>query len=544
MTGTKLSELVSCVPFSESETIPLDNLTDCQAQALEVLDHLLTEEAKIGILKGYAGTGKTYLSALMIRHLQEQGWNVEVMTPTGRAAKVLSLAMKDLGTDIQPRTIHSAIYSIHPQDFSKGQASLFADTSEGDFFGPTFIIIDESSMVGDRKTERKEEGLHFGSGSLLHDILEYANLGNEPHNRILFIGDPGQLPPVMGDERSPALNGFDIDAALPSPTTAGPIISAELLTIVRQEQGSLREFVTDIRSAMRSGAPLPRNARKDARPLLPEKLVPTYLHLTRESGSPHSTMVLAHRNRDVIQYNLDLRKALRPNAQNAVEEGDILLVRRNVRLRDNGELDISSMQEDLKNGTFVRVCGPVVALPSKTVSIHGKAEVTLRFVRCPLEFLSNSNPQPIEVVLVTNMLERDYWQDYKRNYHHLEVGILTDFKHRMLAKYGWAAPTPKDTHYAEFSREAKADKWLNALRVCYGYAVTVHNAQGGEWDNVIIDPDNPARDWEGEQYQSQYKRWVYTASTRAKKRLWFIKRSVLSDAVPVDLPLDADDTSA
>ena len=535
-----MSELVSCVPFSESETIPLDSLTACQTQALQSLDQLMTEGAKIGILKGYAGTGKTYLSALMIRHLQEQGWNVEVMTPTGRAAKVLSLAMKELGTDIQPKTIHSAIYSIHPQDFSKGQASLFADTSEGEFFGPTFIIIDESSMVGDRKTERKEEGLHFGSGSLLHDILEYANLDNEPYNRILFIGDPGQLPPVMGDSRSPALNAEDIAAALPPRTAAGPIAGAELLTIVRQKEGSLREFVTDIRSAMRSGAPLPRNARQDARPLLPANLVPTYLHLTREGGTPHSTMVLAHRNRDVIQYNLDLRQALKPNATNAVEEGDILLVRRNVRLRDNGELDISSMQEDLKNGTFVRVCGSVTTLPSRTVAVHGKAEVTLRFVRCSLEFLSASKPQPIEVVLVTNMLERDYWQDYRRNYHHLEVGILTDFKHRMLDKYGWAAPKPKDSHYAEYSREAKGDKWLNALRVCYGYAVTVHNAQGGEWDNVIIDPDNPARDWEGERYQSQYKRWVYTASTRAKKRLWFIKRSVLGSTVPADLPLKGD----
>lgn len=543
MTGTKLSQLVSCVPFSESETIPLDNLTPCQSGALHSLDALLSEHSKIGILKGYAGTGKTYLSALMIRHLQEQGWNVEVMTPTGRAAKVLSLAMKDLGTDIQPRTIHSAIYSIHPQDFSKGQASLFADTSEGEFFGPTFIIIDESSMVGDRKTERKEEGLHFGSGSLLHDILEYANLENEPHNRILFIGDPGQLPPVMGDARSPALNDMDILSALPTDTSIGDIISTELLTLVRQKEGSLREFVTDIRSAMRNGEPLPRNARKDARALLPENLVSAYLHLTEKSKSAHSTMVLAHRNRDVIQYNLDLRKALRPNAQNAVEEGDILLVRRNVRLRDNGELDISSMQEDLKNGTFVRVSGSVIPLPSKTVSIHGKSEITLRFVRCSLEFLSASQSEPIEVVLVTNMLERDYWQDYRRNYHQLEVGILTDFKNRMMDKYGWAAPKPNDNHYAEYSREAKADKWLNALRVCYGYAVTVHNAQGGEWDNVIIDPDNPARDWAGERYQSQYKRWVYTASTRAKERLWFIKRSVISPQAQADLPLEGETCS-
>ena len=79
----------------------------------------------------------------------------------------------------------------------------------------------------------------------------------------------------------------------------------------------------------------------------------------------------------------------------------------------------------------------------------------------------------------------------------------------------------------EYHRKAKSDQLLNVLRVCYGYSVTVHSAQGGEWDNVIVDPQNPSRDWLSERHQGEYKRWVYTSATRAKRRLWFIKRSLL-----------------
>lgn len=543
MTMTEPSERVEKMPFTDNVHIPFQSLTQCQNEALKVLDHMVTGDAQIGILKGYAGTGKTYLSTLVIKHLMDCQWAVKVMTPTGRAAKVLATILKAQDAPIEPRTIHSTIYSILPQDYSKGQMSLFADTQAGEFFGPTFFIVDESSMVGDLKTERKEEGLHFGSGSLLHDVLEYVDLKHHPENRILFVGDPGQLPPVKGNAASPALHPYGIDMALPEGTGAVSIVETELTSIVRQAEGSLREFVTDVRSAMQTGEPLPKDARHDVQPLIPEHLTQRYLDLTHQGKKPESTMILAHRNADVIDYNLTVRAALHPDAMEPVVDDDILLVRRNVRMTDNGELDISSSQEDLKNGTFVRAKGPVRMLPPRTVAIHGgKDSVTLRFVQSSIQFVSSPESDPLDVVLLTNMLHREYWKDYKRNYHLLEVALLTDFKNRMRDEFGWSPPKPEDAHYAEYCRKAKADKLLNALRVCYGYSVTVHSAQGGEWDHVIVDPQNPARDWQQERHQSEYKRWVYTSATRAKEKLWFIKRSVMEPIeANIELGLESED---
>lgn len=66
-----------------------------------------------------------------------------------------------------------------------------------------------------------------------------------------------------------------------------------------------------------------------------------------------------------------------------------------------------------------------------------------------------------------------------------------------------------------FNYHLRTDPYLNALRANYGYAVTCHKAQGGEWDDIYVDfPRNITLNPTKEKYQ-----WIYTAMTRAKKRL-------------------------
>ncbi len=64
------------------------------------------------------------------------------------------------------------------------------------------------------------------------------------------------------------------------------------------------------------------------------------------------------------------------------------------------------------------------------------------------------------------------------------------------------------------SGHPKDDRYVGALRVRYGYALTVHKAQGGEWATVIVDPwVHPSRIGTRE-----HVRWLYTAVTRARER--------------------------
>ena len=83
----------------------------------------------------------------------------------------------------------------------------------------------------------------------------------------------------------------------------------------------------------------------------------------------------------------------------------------------------------------------------------------------------------------------------------------------------------------------RTDPYVNALRVKYGYAVTCHKAQGGEWPTVFVDYSRG-----GSQYTEEYFRWAYTATTRAKKRLYALNapnRSALTVARPVTVDTQA-----
>ena len=63
-------------------------------------------------------------------------------------------------------------------------------------------------------------------------------------------------------------------------------------------------------------------------------------------------------------------------------------------------------------------------------------------------------------------------------------------------------------------------KFLNSLPLSftYGYAITAHKSQGSEWDNVLVIEEGFPFDKE------EHKRWLYTAATRAAKKLVIIRK--------------------
>lgn len=497
------------------------SLSDCQQSALVSLNGLINGHHRLGILRGYAGTGKTYLTALLVKYLSsETNYNVVVMTPTGRAAKVLEGEFDKHEVTVWPRTIHSVIYKPQPIDYSNDVMTLFADVAAHDSQTPSFFIIDESSMVGGDKRERQPVGLNFGSGSLLHDILEYANLRDNSTSRVLFVGDPGQLPPISGREHTPALLSHELltiltEMEIPIPS----IVECELNTVLRQEEGSLKTFVTDVRTSFQTLIPLPRNRREQVNPIAIGDVVPVFLDRSLRLDAPERCVILAHRNADVYSYNRHVRAAL-GCGDHPLVKSEILLVRRNRRVVDYGELGISRSEEDLTNGTFIQLVDVPQYDSERTIALRGKS-VTLRFWRATMRKLGCTHT--FTAVLLQNMLDGDFWSDYQRSSQDVESAILVDFQQRMLERYGLRPPKAGAQHYNRYRMLADRDPYLNAIRINYGYAVTVHNAQGGEWDTVIVDPRNPSREYNSVQHHIAYTRWIYTASTRARKELFFVK---------------------
>jgi len=73
-----------------------------------------------------------------------------------------------------------------------------------------------------------------------------------------------------------------------------------------------------------------------------------------------------------------------------------------------------------------------------------------------------------------------------------------------------------NSNYKKY-QEVRKNKYFNALQVKFSYAITCHKSQGGQWNTVFVEqpylPDGVSK---------EYLRWLYTAVTRAEKKLYLI----------------------
>lgn len=153
------------------------------------------------LLVGYAGTGKTQMQRLLVELLEELGMSYLLLSPTGKASKLLSSY-----TGRQAQTIHRAI------GYGKGkeERQLVEITQD-------FIIVDEMSMTD-----------IFIMQMLLSKITN-------PKARVLFCGDPAQLAAVMG--------GNILHDAIES-----KVIPTTMLDIVfRQSEGGILDIASRVR---------------------------------------------------------------------------------------------------------------------------------------------------------------------------------------------------------------------------------------------------------------------------------------------------------
>jgi len=81
-------------------------------------------------------------------------------------------------------------------------------------------------------------------------------------------------------------------------------------------------------------------------------------------------------------------------------------------------------------------------------------------------------------------------------------------------------------HFDEYDNEGALEElddkypyWVRkgTVEFDYAYAITVHKAQGSQWDHVTVFDDGFGRDVDTR------KRWLYTALTRAVETLTLIR---------------------
>ncbi|KJD36193.1 ATP-dependent endonuclease [Tamlana sedimentorum] len=423
------------------------------------------------VLKGYAGTGKTTIVGTIVTNLWKAKKSAVLMAPTGRAAKVIANY-----SGKEAFTIHKKIY-FPKKDRGGGVKFVLQPNKHKN----TIFIVDEASMIPDTPGDSKL----FENGSLLDDLMQYVYAGHQC--KLLLIGDTAQLPPVKLDI-SPALNENTLALNYNKDVT-----KMELDEVVRQEQGSgilanatvLRDHLAhDFYDEFKFNI----EPFDDIIRLIDGHEIMDAINDSYSDHGKEDTAIIVRSNKRANLYNQQIRNRILFN-ENEITVGDYLMVVKNnyFWIKPTTEAGF------IANGDIIEVLEifSIVSLYSFRF-----AEVKVRMVDYP-------KMQPFETVLLLDTIDAETpslpYEDSNRLYQE----VMKDYEE-------------ETAKYKKFLK-VKANKYFNALQVKFSYAITCHKSQGGQWNTVFIEqpylPNGPDKD---------YMRWLYTAVTRAKEKLYLI----------------------
>ncbi len=456
------------------------NATSQQEKSLELISEFIISgnDRKIFLLCGYAGTGKTSLVSALVRTMEQLGRKTVLLAPTGRAAKVFSSY-----SGKSAYTIHKWIYRQKSM-LDASQFTLMENRASN-----TLFIVDEASMISNAGVS------NFGSGALLDDLVEFVYSGNGCS--LLMLGDTAQLPPV-GEECSPALSQDYLRSMFLDVTTV------ELTQVMRQLHGSgILSNATMLRELISLGETfsLPKirlDGYADVCRVQGDELIEAIENSYGDVGM-NDTIVLCRSNKRANVYNEGIRRRILYREEE-LSRGDLLMVVKNnyywrevLGKEDKTLLDKldfianGDMAEIIRVGGIEEMYGFRFADVTLSLVDYDDCEIDVKIM---LDTLMSESPS-----LTRDESERLFnavWEDYPE---------IRSKRKRM--------------------EQVRNNPYYNAIQVKYGYAVTCHKAQGGQWRRVFLDQGFLSQDMVG----VDYYRWLYTAFTRASEKLYLVNWS-------------------
>lgn len=455
-----------CTDFPYTPTIKQDIL-------LQKLSNFLLDSNydTVFLLKGYAGTGKTTIIGTLVKNLWKAQLSSVLMAPTGRAAKVISNY-----SNRQAFTIHRKIY--FPKKDKGGGVSF---TLQPNKHRNCVFIVDEASMISDRVSESKL----FENGSLLDDMMHYVYSGHKC--KLILIGDDAQLPPVKLD-LSPAL-----DSQVLSMQYNKEVDSIQLDEVMRQEESSgILLNATTIREHLADGFfedfKFDLNGFQDIVRLVDGHEIMDAIQDSYEQVGNEETAIIVRSNKRANLYNQQIRSRILFQEEE-ISSGDHLMVVKN----NYFWVDAKSDAGFIANGDIIKV-----------LEIYAIKELYgFRFAEVKVQMIDYPNMTPFDTAVMLDVLAMETpslpYEESNRLYQEVQKDYADE-----------------KSKYKRFLK-IKNNKFFNALQIKFSYAITCHKSQGGQWDRIFIEqpylPEGMNRD---------YLRWLYTAVTRAKSKVYLI----------------------
>ncbi|APU70285.1 MAG: AAA family ATPase [Bacteroidota bacterium] len=446
--------------------------TSKQDIALQLLSDFVVTPSKdrLFLLKGYAGTGKTTIISTLVKNLWKVKKSGVLLAPTGRAAKVISNYSKK-----EAFTIHKKIY------FPKKSGSGVQFTLQPNKHKETIFIVDEASMISDDRGNAKL----FENGSLLDDLIQYVYSGR--NCQLILIGDTAQLPPVKM-EMSPALEQDTLEINYHK-----DVVSIELDEVVRQSETSdilhnatlireslQEEFYESFQFELTPNADVVR--LQDGYEIM-DAIQDSYGSLGHEE-----TSIIVRSNKRANLYNEQIRNRILFQEEE-ISAGDYLMVVKN----NYFWVKPSSEAGFIANGDIVKI-----------LEIFGFKELYgFRFAEVKVQMVDYPKMRPFETVVMLDTLTSNTPSLSYEESNKLYEEVKKDY-------------ADERSKYKQFMK-VKNNPYFNSLQVKFSYAITCHKSQGGQWNTVFIEqpylPNGVGK---------EYLRWLYTAITRAKEKLYLI----------------------
>ena len=455
-----------------AENFPHDP-TVMQDQALRGLSDYVFSKNKdeVFLLKGYAGTGKTTIVGNLVKLLWHTKMKASLLAPTGRAAKVMASY-----ANTTAYTIHKKIY--FPRKNKAGGIEFVKGPNK---HKNTLFIVDEASMIPDTQADSKL----FSNGSLLQDLLDYVSDG---HNcKLLLVGDTAQLPPVKL-ELSPALDEEVLKRRFGKDVTV-----IELNEVVRQAENSgvlvnatymrnhlLNENYEDFKFNL--------HGYEDIVRLVDGYEIQEAIDASYHKEGKEESVFIVRANKRANLYNEQIRSKIL-FLENELAAGDFMMVVKNnyFWLKPNSEAGF------IANGDILEI---LEIFEFKKLYGFSFARVRVKMVDYPRQ-------RPFETVLLLDTIKATTpslsYEDGNRLYQEVQKDYAQE-----------------KSNYRKFLA-VKNNPYFNALQVKFSYAITCHKSQGGQWNTVFVE-----QPYAPNGVDREFMRWLYTAVTRAREKLYLI----------------------
>ena len=518
--------------------LDFENLYPDQKSALQEIESFIkSQDDRFFVLQGTSLSGKTHL----IPFIQDVAYNNQIpeaklFAPSGRVANNL---LKN--TNLEFDSIYSYIYGgsitnseTEEKEETENQNEDKIDLEvvplkKSDDTEEAIFIVDESHLISDNYHQSID--LRFGSGKLLKDFIEFADLKNSKR-KIIFVGDSFQL--SIGKKEESALNpeylsdeyNFEAKAfQLVDKEKKSPIVAEGLKAVNCIRNQSFNNLKFEISDSLEI---LSKDELKDG--------------IEKSLNSTSSSHILCYSNFDAQKVNLWIKNSILKNG-NDLTKGDLVIFGNNIRVED--ENDPSAEPKKIFNGQFGTVLN-VSDLIKKdkrllTPLYFRQVQIQLKETNHILSFLSFENfrlsdkgelskEEIISFNILLNQLAEKEIPNFKSGKYHADEELKSllekyekDNKDEPKKRKGITKLQKALQKHLRSVPSSEYYKYKNSAQIRFGWALTVHKSMSYKWNEIYFNVENG-----GGKTNETYFKWIYTGLIRATQKVSLINYEPIS----------------